>query len=149
MKNLRMAAAVAAMAGAAMMQAARAVDAVVPATCAVTNLREEAVGVVAQQTYFRSATLRLTNCVAYAGSTTNDAQGLDGVTVEIRLSNGTTLTNSTVYTGTVVSAASGTWWKDITVPDYSDCYLQVKLTDASTNSYIYPWKIVRTKDPLE
>jgi hypothetical protein len=126
-----------------------AVDAVEPATLAVTNKRAEAVTAPSQETFFRGSTLRLTNCTVYADSTTNTVQGLDGVTVQVRISNGTTLTNSTAYTGTVVSAASGTWWKDVTVPDYPDCYLQVKLTDASTNVYIYPWKILRTKDVLQ
>jgi len=124
-----------------------AADDVSPASVTITNLREEAVGNVSEETYYEGTTLRLTNCVAFSGTTTNSAvQGLDTVTVSVDV--GTSTTNRS-FSGTVQAAASGTWWCDIVVPDFvSAPYLQVKLEDASGSIYIYPWKQLKTKDSL-
>jgi hypothetical protein len=35
------------------------------------------------------------------------------------------------------------------VPDLASAWVQVKVTDASTNVYIYPWKTLSTLEPLE
>jgi hypothetical protein len=107
----------------------------------------EAVLPLGTESYYRSSTLRLTNCVAYAGTDTSTTQGLDGVTVEVRI--GREGTNNVAYTGTVVEASSGSWWADVTVPDSDSVYLQLKLTDTNSASYIYPWKIIRTKEALQ
>lgn len=126
---------------------ARAADAVAPASCTITNVRGEALEYVSDETYYEDTTLRLTNCVIYAGTSTNSAvQGLDGVTVQVSVGNTTTNID---YTATVQSAEAGSWWCDIVVPSFTPSpYLQIKVTDASTNSYIYPWKMIRTKDSL-
>ena len=124
-----------------------AADAVEPVSAAVVSKRGEAVLPLGTESYYRSSTLRLTNCVAYAGTDTSTTQGLDGVTVEVRI--GREGTNNVAYTGTVVEASSGSWWGDVTVPDSDSVYLQLKLTDTNSVSYIYPWKIIRTKEALQ
>jgi hypothetical protein len=98
--------------------------------------------------FVEGTTLLLTNCVIYSGGTTSSAvQGLDGITVEIRIGD---LFSSTAYTGTVINAASGTWWKAITVPtNYQSVFLQLKVTDAATNSYIYPLRLIPTTQPMQ
>jgi hypothetical protein len=41
------------------------------------------------------------------------------------------------------------WWCSITVPtNITYPYVQVKLTDENTNSYIYPLKTINTKAQL-
>jgi hypothetical protein len=66
----------------------------------------------------------------------------------IAVSIGTSSTNSD-YTGSAILATNGTWWCDIVVPTYVTApYLQVKVTDASTNSYIYPWKSMYVKESM-
>ena len=123
-------------------------DTVAPASVTFTNARADVVnGTVSQTYYVEGTTLLMTNCVIYSGGTTSSAvQGLDGVAIEIRIGD---LFSSTAYTGTVISAASGTWWTSITVPtNYASTFLQLKITDASTNSFIYPLRIIRTVQPL-
>jgi hypothetical protein len=36
----------------------------------------------------------------------------------------------------------------VTTPTGTTAYVQVRLTDSQTNSYIYPWKVIRTKPSL-
>lgn len=124
-----------------------AADAVEPCYVVMTNIRNEAVGYVSEESFYRSVTLRFTNCVAKAGTTAGSAaQGLDGVTVQVKIG---TATNDTVaYTGSVQVAASGTWFCNVTTPTGTTAYVQVKLTDSQTNSYIYPWKVIKTKPSL-
>ena len=125
-----------------------AADAVEPASVAVTSLRGEAIVAVSQSSFFEGTTLRLTNNIAYAGTTTNSArQGLSNVVIEVRVGS---LTTNVPYSGTVASATNGTWWCDIQIPtNLSSVYLQLKLTDATTNSYIYPWKVINISQPLD
>lgn len=124
-----------------------AADSVIPASLTITNLRDEAVAYASDAWFFEDTTLRLTNCVLFAGTTTNAAkQGLSQVTVQLKAGNTTT---SATYIGTAQVESNGTYSCDLIVPAYSGtCYLQVKVTDASTNSYIYPWKILNHKPPL-
>lgn len=126
---------------------AGAVDAVEPEATAWVSTRGADVQVLAGN-FYQGTTLRLTNCVAYAGTTTNSAkQGLDGVTVQIRV--GST-DGAQTYTGTVAGATSnGSWWANVVVPtNAGQQFLQLKLIDSQTNSYIYPWASIRTKSPL-
>jgi len=127
---------------------ASAADAVVPESCSVTNLRGEAQGKVGTADFYRGASILLTNCVLYAGTSTNSArQGLDGVTVECRIG---AQDLSTAYTGTVDVASNGTWFATVAAPtNSSSAWLQIKITDGSGNSYIYPWKTITTLDPLD
>lgn len=122
----------------------RAADSVEPASCTVTNVRGEAAASVSAGTIYRGTSLNLTNCVA---CTTNDStiQGLDGVTVQVSVGN---LTTNIDYTATVQSTNAGTWHCTVTVPDLSSWTLQVKVTDASTNSYIYPSKVLTAESSM-
>jgi hypothetical protein len=123
-------------------------DSVEPASVAVTSLRGEAIVSLSQSAFFAGTTLRLTNCVAYAGTSTNSSkQGLTNVDLEIRI--GSTTTNAP-YVGNVASATNGTWWCDISLPtNMSTVYFQLKLTDSTTNIYIYPWKVINISEPLD
>lgn len=128
---------------------ALATDTIAPATATFTNCRADVVNTEISSTRFvEGTTLRLTNCVVYSGGTTSSAiQGLDGVTVEIRVGD---LFSSTAYTGTVQVATSGTWTASFTVPtNYQSLFLQLKLTDAGTNSYIYPLRLIRTVQAMD
>lgn len=122
-------------------------DSVEPSSCTTTNYRGEAQGYVAAGSYYEGASLLFTNCVLYSGgSTSSPVQGLAGVTIQIRV--GSAITN-TLYSGTVQDAAAGKWFATVTVPsNMSPAFVQVKIIDASTNSYIYPWKMVNTMAPL-
>lgn len=126
------------LAAVAMASAALATDAVVPATCTITNLRAQAVETISEVgALVQGSTLLFTNCVVYSGGTTGSAvQGLSGVTVEISV--GTPATNVD-YTCVVQSAAAGTWYRAVTVPS-SDFTASVRVTDANTNRYVYPLK---------
>ena len=123
-----------------------AADDVVPASCTTTNYREEAVANIDSVTYYQGSTIRFTNCVLYASTGTNTVQGLDGVTVTISV--GTTSSNID-YNATIQDAAAGKWAADVTVPDWATIpAMQVKIEDGNTNTYIYPWKTIKTKAAL-
>lgn len=112
---------------------------VVPASCTVTNFRNEAVLNASDTAFYRGTTLRWTNCVVYAGSTTNSAKQ-DLTDCIVTVSMGTASTNVD-YTATVTSATGGVWSCDVIVPEFvTDIYMQLQVTDTNTNSYVYPWK---------
>ena len=117
-----------------------------PASATITNLREEAESYVSQTEFYRGAPILLTNCIAFAGPATNSPrQDLTGLTLS--LSVGTTSSNL-LYTATAANATNGTWWARFNVPTNWDVpKLQLKLTN-STDVFIYPWKILKTKSPL-
>lgn len=117
-----------------------AADQVVPQSVTFTNYRGQAVETITSAgTIYQGATLRLTNCVAMSSTTaTNTVQGLDAVTVQCAVGNTTT---SVTYSATVTSTNNGMWACDIVVPTNMTSFsVQVKLTDANTNSFIYPNK---------
>ena len=126
---------------------ARAADAVEPASVSFNCFRGEAITAAAQSYFFESTTLRLTNCVAWSGTTTNSArQGLASVAVEVKVG---TLSSNVAYSGVVEVATNGTFGCDITVPtNMASVFLQIKLTDSSTNVFIYPWKVLNISRPL-
>lgn len=127
---------------------APATDTVQPASCTATNFRGETQAYVSPDYYYEGASLLCTNCVVYSGGDTSAAvQGLNGVTIQVRVGSATT---NILYSGTVQSAPAGTWWANINVPASSGgtVFFQVKLIDAGTNSYIYPWKMIKTMAPL-
>ena len=127
--------------------ATQAADEVSPSTNSFRWLRDEGVGQISDQSYYEGSTLRLTNCTLYAGTATSSpVQGLTAVTMELRVGNATT---NVPYTPSVQNT-NGIWWANILVPsNITPCYLQMKLSDATTNIYIYPWKTMSTKDPLQ
>jgi hypothetical protein len=115
-----------------------AADSVDPASATFTSVRSEAAATVSAGTIYRGASLNLTNCVCYTTNSTT-IQGLDGVTVMVSVGN---INTNIDYTATVQSAALGTWHCTVAIPDLSSFTLQVKITDALTNSYIYPPKVM-------
>ena len=123
---------------------ARAADAVEGAQCSFTNNRGDSVSYVSSTEFYRGSTILFTNCMFQTTGTAT--QGLDGVTIEMRW--GTAGSNN-AYTGTAQVAASGTWWLSFTMPtNWEDPFIQMKLTDSNTNSYIYPWKKILSKAAL-
>lgn len=130
---------------------AHAADSVEPQSITVNNLRNVASGAQASTVeFYQGASILFTNCVCYTGTNTSTAvQGLDSVAVELTLGNSTSTTR--VFTATVQVASNGTWWCAATIPPGGSsftCYAQVKLTDAATNTYIYPWLKILTKEAL-
>jgi hypothetical protein len=131
---------------AGMLSAARAID---PASATFVSTRGDSAGTyVSTETFFLGTQLLLTNCVLYAGSTTNTArENLTNCTVGLRV--GFASTNFAA-SGTVQDATNGTFWALFTlatnIPNPS---LQITVTDAATNSYIYPWKTIKTQSPLQ
>jgi len=119
----------------------QAADAVEPPMLSFTNARSSTVSYISDTEYYRGTSLLFTNCVL---QTTNGAiQGLDGVTIELKW--GTTATNHT-FVPTVQDAATGKWFLNMTVPtNWEAPNMQIKVTDANTNSYIYPWRLIHTK----
>ena len=126
---------------------ASAADAVVPATVTMNSIRDEAQLYVSDTFYYEGTTLLFTNCVMFAGTSTNSApQGLNQVTISVTIGNSST---STIYNGSAQIASNGTWSCYAVVPTNSGiCYVQVEITDVNTNSYIYPWKIMNHRPPL-
>ena len=126
---------------------AKAADSVEPASCTITNKRSEAeVGI--SGTYFKSTTLLFTNCVMYSGTTTNTRQGLDGVTVVATVSDGSYSSN---ITATAISTNLGTYWFSLNLATNfaNQANVQIKITDGNNNVYIYPWKVLNLRSPLE
>lgn len=123
----------------------RAADSVEPATITFNLSRSDtAESFVSASEYYKNASLRFTNCVLYTTGTV--VQALSDVTLELKF--GTSSTNLT-YTPTVTSTNLGKWTLDITVPTNFDApYMQMKITDVNTNSYIYPWRRIHTKASL-
>jgi hypothetical protein len=126
--------------------AAWAVDGVVaPQNCTFTVTRGEAVAAVSG-TYYKGATLLATNCIALVSA--GVTQDLTNVDIDVTISDTITSTN---FAGTVQVAASGTFWFacSLTNAFLNQANIQVKLTDSGGNSYIYPWKTLNMRDPLE
>jgi hypothetical protein len=125
-----------------------AADAVEPATNSFAWTRgdgqQESAG---EQVYYRGTTLLFTNCVLHSGmSAPGPTQGLAGVSIELRV--GSTASN-VAYAATGSGTNDGRWWCSVTVPsNAANPYLQLKITDSNTNSYIYPWKVLKTAPAL-
>jgi len=122
-----------------------------PVSLAVTNLREQATIELPAGNYefTEGDSLLLTNCVAYAGSTTNTAR--DNLTyVEVDVTIGDT-TWSQTYTGVVANATNGQWWCLITtVPtNPSTHYLEYSFYNTSTTVRVTDtWDKIKTRSPL-
>ena len=118
-------------------------DVVAPVSTAVINIRGEE-QLSQSGNYWWGDTLLLTDCVAYASTTTNTPQGLSNVTVRVVIGNSG---SSVTYTGNVATAASGTWWLSAPMPASGSVYLQTTLIDENTNTFTYESKIfsMRTK----
>lgn len=123
-------------------------DAVEPNMVTFTNFRGQAEASILGSSCFSGSTLLMTNCAIKSGtSATGTVQGLSGVTVDVTIGN----TSSNVhYTATVMSTNLGTWYCSVIVPTnaVSQAWVQIKVTDANTNIYIYPWQYFMIRDPL-
>jgi hypothetical protein len=126
--------------------ASLAADSVAPASAGLTFIRGEVARTVSVGACYRGTTFVLTNCLTYADTTGVTTQGLDGVTVEVAI--GTNGVASLTNTATVTSAADGKWATSLTVPSAPSFTLELKITDASTNSYVYPSKTINTTESL-
>lgn len=119
-----------------------------PATITMTNLRAEAVSPASSEVYYRSEAVNFTNCVLYAGATTNSArQDLTGLT--ILLTYGDTTLSSLTVTGTATITTSGVWNASVTLRSNEGVktYLQLRLTN-SAGSFAYPFKTIEVKSKL-
>lgn len=130
-----------------------AADYVQPQAINGASLYREATSIAyTTNVYFtQGASLLFTNMVAYSTAdlgTNSVVQGLDGVTIQVGVSESATATG-VWYTGAAISAAAGTWTATVTnVPAVSSVYWQLKLTDASTNVYYYEKQIIRANTHL-
>lgn len=124
----------------------RAADSVAPETISFNSVRAEAQASISAAEFYRRSSLLMTNCVLYAGTSTNAArQGLVGVAIEVRVG---AAEDNTAYTGNAAST-NGDWYCTVTVPtNMVSGFIQVKLTDGGTNVYYYPWKTFATRSPL-
>ena len=121
-------------------------DSVEPASVTITNIRSEAVQTISWAgTVYQATSLLFTNCVVYSDTEGSVVQGLNGVTVQVSVGN---LSTNVDYNATVMSTNAGTWYCNVTVPSLSSYYVQVKLTDSQTNSYIYPNKTMSASQSM-
>jgi opacity protein-like surface antigen len=125
---------------------AAAADAVQPATLTITNYRGQASAQVSAQPLFQGATLLFTNCPLLNDvSPTGAVQGLNGVAVDVAIGNAQTNVH---YAANIVSTNLGLWSQEITVPPLNLVNIQVRITDALTNVYYYPWLYFSTTAPM-
>jgi len=111
--------------------------AVEPASVTITNLRNEAATSINAGTLYQGTSLLFTNCVLFAGTTTNSArQGLDAVTVDVSVGN----TSPNVDYEATVQDTNGVWTVTVDVPSLASFYIWVQVTDENTNTFIYPLK---------
>lgn len=120
--------------------------ALAPQSITVTNLRDEAVGYASGLEFYRGQSLVFTNCLAYSGGTTASArENLDGVGVTITVG----WPYSNISWNATTQATNGVYDCIITVPtNWIEPFIQFKLTN-SANTFIYPLKILKTRDALE
>lgn len=121
---------------------------VTPANTSVTFLRADPSEIVTNGPFYEGATLLLTNCILYAGTSTNVVQDLTSCSITCKV--GTTTTAYVTTNGTIQSAAAGTWWTKFTVPTNVDnsAIFQVTVYDNAGNSYTYNWKVLPIRSGL-
>jgi hypothetical protein len=119
-----------------------------PANTTVTFRRSDPSETVTGGPFYKGATLLLTNCVLYADTTTNSPQNLTDCTVVAKV--GSTTLAYVTATGTVQSAAAGTFYVSFSVPTNLDnsAILQVQITHTNGTSYIYNWKSIALRSSL-
>ena len=124
----------------------RAADTVEPANVTISSVRGEAVSAISSEAYYEGSSLIFTNCICFSDTAGTVTQGLDTVTITLNV--GTTVTN-VEYSGTA-DDGDKSWSTAITVPTNitGTINVQVKLTDATTNIYIYPWKTLAHKEAM-
>jgi len=124
----------------------RAADTVEPANVTIRSVRGEAVSAISSEVFYDGSSLLFTNCVCLSDTAGIVTQGLDTVTITLNI--GSTVTN-VEYSGTA-DGDNTNWWASVTVPTNitGTISVQVKLTDATTNIYIYPWKTLAHKEAM-
>lgn len=125
-----------------------AADTVAPAQTSMTNKRDDYVSAISG-TYYRGTSLLFTNCLMYAGTGgTGTVQGLNGVTIDVTVSDGTTSSN---FQASAISTNLGTYWFSLNLSTsyVNQANVQVKITDDGGTSYIYPWKVLNMTSPLQ
>lgn len=126
-------------------------DAVTPASTTYDSIRGEAVTTIAGGSFYRGTTLIFTNCMTFTDTSGVVTQGLANVTVTVTVGNGTT---STDYTANCYDeggdGTTNVFWVTFTVPTNitSSMSVQTTLTDANTNIFVYPWKVLQHKATL-
>lgn len=123
-------------------------DSVEASSTSITNIRDEADQTIPGE-FFEDTTLLLTNNVMFSDTVGLTNQGLDGVTIEVRVGQ---LSTNVLFIGLPIVTNLGTWWVSFPVPKNSPANIfnvQVKIIDAQTNSFIYPWKRFTAKEALE
>jgi len=123
---------------------AKAADSVEPASLSVTNNRNDSVSYLSETVFYKNASLLWTNCTLQTTGTV--VQGLSGVAIELKWGN--SLSNLT-FTPIVTSTNLGKWTLNMTIPEGWDMpSIQIKVTDAMSNSFIYPWRLIHVKDAM-
>jgi hypothetical protein len=122
-----------------------AADTVQPTTATFSCLREEGISYINSTTYYLGTSINFTNCLLYATNTAANLQGLSGVTIQLKWGDPTT--NQTFTP--VVQNTNGVWCLSMTAPtNWLSPYIQIKITDGTANSYIYPWKMIRMQSAM-
>ena len=122
----------------------KAADTVDPATITGTNNRADSLTYFSETIFFKGASLQWTNCSLQTTGTV--VQGLSGVTIQMKWgSAGTNVTFNQVVTSTNL----GKWSLLMSVPtNWDNPSIQIKITDANTNTFIYPWRLIHVKDAM-
>ena len=122
-------------------------DGVAPASTNIINRRTDTgTGSISSTVFYKGSTLLFTNCYMFTAS--GATQGLDEVVVDINIGN---TSSNVAYTGNVyvVSSVTNKWWRSVEIPDITGTMsVQIKVTDANTNIYIYPWQNLAVKSSL-
>ena len=125
--------------------AVAAADAVDPVSITCTNARTDSISYVNATEYYRGATIVWSNCVML--TTGAATQGLNLCAVEMKW--GLSTTAQTFNASIGGGASSNVWNLSMTCPtNWEAPYVQLKVTDSNTNSYIYPWMMIHTKASL-
>lgn len=118
-----------------------------PATATVNCLRGSEVTDISSETYYTDSSLMITGTIYNAATTNGAVQDLTDVDIEVKFGN--VAQGSNIYTGTVSDATSGTFYVTGTIPtNKSPVYIQYKITDTNSTSYIFPWHNVKVKDAM-
>lgn len=115
----------------------------VPATITTTNFTDTTSISQVGGGYIQGDSLRFTNCVVYAGSSTNSArQDLTDITVRVTLGSGTSVTSVTGW----VESTNGIYGANFArCPSNDPCYMQLNLTHTNGTSRTY-WQQKTTTD---
>jgi hypothetical protein len=127
--------AMAAMVLAAMAAGSVAADPVVPATLALTLVRDAEETQPTAVYYFQGDSLSFSNSTMYATATSGTngtVQNLDGCAIWGTIGDSTT---NTYFTGGAISTNAGTWWATTIVPAVNPSYIEITVSNVNTYTY--------------